>query len=336
MADQNSGWNELDVDSYKKDANGEEKKVEFEVENSDDAPITSETVKVEVEEPEKEEVVEAVQEEEDTQETPEELDGIKTKGAEKRIRQLVQQRKEREETIAQQNEELKKLKAALINSQQSTQTMEVSSLASHENALKEKIKLAEAAYLKAYDDGEKETLLEAQNTLNDAKTDLKFVSARKTQLEHSQSQAEIAQTPEAQQTQQAQRKFDKRAVEWAKENEWFGKDEVSTAVALAIDQQLKNEGYDPSTSDFYEEVDLRIRKELPNKFSDDNRVADNTKKPPQQVAGGSRKPASTRKVKLSQKDVSLAKKWNIPLDKYASEKAKISKSGDGYTEISNS
>ena len=335
----NTEWAEMDIASYRKNSNVEKKEEPqqqaFEVEEPEEVPITQETVEAEVEE---EEEVEA-QPESTSEETIEELDGIKTKGAEKRIRQLVTQRKEREGVIAHQNEELAKLRAELLNSQTSTQTMEVDSLGSKEAALKERIKLAESAYLQAYDDGEKEKLLEAQNILQDSKTDLKFVSARKKQLEKVQTQAETRRTVDHQEAQgytpqqQQQQDFDPRAVDWAKNNEnWFGKDEVTTAVALAIDQQLKTEGYDPSSSDFYDEVDVRLRKELPNKF----RAAENTQKPPQQVAGSSRKSSSNkRKVKLSSKDVSLAKKWGIPLDTYAAEKAKVDKTGDGYTAIGN-
>ena len=339
----NTEWAEMDIASYRKNSNVEKKEEPqqqaFEVEEPEEVPITQETVEAEVEE---EEEVEA-QPESTSEDTIEELDGIKTKGAEKRIRQLVTQRKEREGVIAQQNEELAKLRAELLNSQTSTQTMEVDSLGSKEAALKERIKLAENAYLQAYDDGEKEKLLEAQNILQDSKTDLKFISARKKQLEKIQTQAETQRTvdhqeaqgytPQQPQSQPNPQDFDPRAVEWAKNNEnWFGKDEVTTAVALAIDQQLKTEGYDPASSDFYDEVDARLRKELPNKF----RAAENTQKPPQQVAGSSRKSSSNkRKVKLSSKDVSLAKKWGIPLDTYAAEKAKVDKTGDGYTAIGN-
>ena len=343
----NTEWAEMDIEAYRKNSNVEKKeqpeqKQAFEVEEPEEVPITHANVEAEVEE-EEEEVIEEPQPQQQ-EETIEELDGIKTKGAEKRIRQLVTQRKERENVIAQQNEELAKLRAELLNSQTSKQTMEVDSLGSKESALKERIKLAESAYLQAYDDGEKEKLLEAQNILQDAKTDLKFVSARKKQLEQIQTQAETRQTadhqeaqgyvPQQQQQRQPQSQdYDPLAVEWAKNNEsWFGKDEVTTAVALAIDQQLKTEGYDPSSSEFYEEVDIRLKKELPNKF----RVADNTQKPPQQVAGSSRKSSSNkRKVKLSSKDVSLAKKWGIPLDTYAAEKAKVDRTGDGYTAIGN-
>jgi hypothetical protein len=343
----NTEWAEMDIEAYRKNSNVEKKeqpeqKQAFEVEEPEEVPITHANVEAEVEE-EEEEVIEEPQPQQQ-EETIEELDGIKTKGAEKRIRQLVTQRKERENVIAQQNEELAKLRAELLNSQTSKQTMEVDSLGSKESALKERIKLAESAYLQAYDDGEKEKLLEAQNILQDAKTDLKFVSARKKQLEQIQTQAETRQTadhqeaqgyvPQQQQQRQPQSQdYDPLAVEWAKNNEsWFGKDEVTTAVALAIDQQLKTEGYDPSSSEFYEEVDIRLKKELPNKF----RAAENTQKPPQQVAGSSRKSSSNkRKVKLSSKDVSLAKKWGIPLDTYAAEKAKVDRTGDGYTAIGN-
>ena len=340
----NTEWAEMDIDAYRKNSNVEKKeepeqRQAFEVEEAaeEEVPITHANGEAEVEE---EEIEEPLQQQEDT---IEELDGIKTKGAEKRIRQLVQQRKDREGVIAQQNEELSKLRAELLSSNTSKQTLEVDSLGSKEAALKERIKLAESAYLNAYDEGEKEKLLEAQNILQDAKTDLKFVSARKKQLEHIQTQAETLQTvdhqeaqgyaPQPQQQQQRQEDYDPRAVDWASKNEWFGKDEVTTAVALAIDQQLKSEGFDPSSSDFYEEVDIRLKKELPHKF----RVADNTQKPPQQVAGSSRKSSSNskRKVKLSSKDVSLAKKWGIPLDTYAAEKAKVDKTGDGYTAIGN-
>jgi len=336
--EKNSEWAEMDIASYRKNSNVEKKEEPqqqaFEVEEPEEVPITQDTVEAEVEEEEVE-----PQSESTSEEPIEELDGIKTKGAEKRIRQLVTQRKEREGVIAHQNEELAKLRAELLNSQTSTQTMEVDSLGSKEAALKERIKLAESAYLQAYDDGEKEKLLEAQNILQDSKTDLKFVSARKKQLEKVQTQAETRRTVDHQEAQgytpqqQQQQDFDPRAVEWAKHNEnWFGKDEVTTAVALAIDQQLKTEGYDPANSDFYDEVDARLRKELPNKF----RAAENTQKPPQQVAGSSRKSSSNkRKVKLSSKDVSLAKKWGIPLDTYAAEKAKVDKTGDGYTAIGN-
>jgi hypothetical protein len=210
--------------------------------------------------------------------------------------------------------------------------------------------MAESNYLRAYDDGEKEKLLEAQNVLNDAKTDLKIIQARKAQLEDAREQEESkytkeleqyqtyqeeqrpAQHQQQQQTQpQAQRNLDLLASEWFEKNSsWFGQDEVATTVALALDQKLKNEGYDPQTKEFYNEIDRLLKAELPNKF---NRGTD-AKKPSQVVAGTSRKSSPKgNKVKLTQKDVDLAKKWGIPLDRYAAEKHKVDNLNGNYTTI---
>ena len=115
--------------------------------------------------------------EEPQQEEPQELEGINSKGAEKRIRQLVHQRKEREGQIEQMATELDQLRSELVKNQQTTKSYELSSLSSRENELEERIKMAESSYLRAYDDGEKEDLLAAQNMLNDAKTDLKIIKA---------------------------------------------------------------------------------------------------------------------------------------------------------------
>jgi hypothetical protein len=129
-----------------------------------------------------------------------------------------------------------------------------------------------------------------------------------------------------------QQEFDPVAVEWSKkpDNNWFGQDQIMTASALAIDLQLKQEGYDPSSSEFYEEVDNRMKVNFPHKFGE----GQPKKAPRQVVAGGSRTPptSKSKKVTLTQEDVSLARKWNIPLEKYAAEKRKAETSGE-YTNI---
>jgi len=107
-----------------------------------------------------------------------------------------------------------------------------------------------------------------------------------------------------------------------------------TAAALAIDAELKGEGYDPTDQDFYQEINKRIQSAFPQKFEESqNRVQENTSQPAQVVSGGSRSsPTNSKKVKLSKEDVRLAQKWDIPLERYAAEKLKIDDS-DGYTNI---
>ena len=271
------------------------------------------------------------------EEEPKELEGIETAGAQKRIRQLVKQRKEKEEQLAaimQQNEEL--------TQRLQTRENEVNNISRHtldlsEKQLTDKIALAREVYLEAFDEGEKEKLLNAQEMLNEAQNDLKQVTSAKANYER-QAQQPVAQ-PMQQQQQVPQTASapvtDPRAEEWASSNDWFGKDNIMTAAALAIDAELKNEGYDPNDSDFYKEIDNRIKNTFPHKFGEaKERVQETTSSPAQVVSGSSRSsPSSRNKVKLTQEDMRLAEKWNIPLETYAAQKLKVAKADGEYTDV---
>jgi hypothetical protein len=175
--------------------------------------------------------------------------------------------------------------------------------------------------------------------LNEAQGDLKSVSMAKQKYEREdqqKAQQPIPQQPLAPQPQITQQQAnDPKAQDWAADNDWFGKDNVMTAAALAIDAELKGEGYNPNDQDFYTEVDKRIRNSFPQKFGEDKeRVQENTSSPAQVVSGGSRSsPTSRSKVKLSQEDLRLAQKWNIPLETYAAEKLKVNQAEGEYTDV---
>ena len=210
---------------------------------------------------------------------------------------------------------------------------EISSLTlnSSDKQLTDKIELAREAYMEAFEEGEKEKVLKAQEMLNEAQADLKAVNAAKLRQER-KPQPQPVQREAARQTTSTP---DPKAEEWAASNEWFGKDNVMTAAALAIDAELKGEGYDPNDQDFYKEVNNRIKKAFPQKFGEaQERKQENTSVPAQVVSGSSRSsPSSKGKVKLSQEDVRLAQKWNIPLETYASEKLKVNKAEGDYTDV---
>ena len=212
-------------------------------------------------------------------------------------------------------------------------TLGKSSLDASEKQLTDKIELARAVYTEAFEEGDKDRVLKAQEMLNDAQIDLKNVTAAKSNYPEIEDVPQQVQ-PQPQQQVRQQPANDPRAEEWASKNDWFGKDNVMTAAALAIDAELKGEGYDPTDQDFYQEIDNRLKKAFPQKLGkSQERVQENTSQPAQVVSGGSRSSSSSsRKVKLSKEDVALAQKWNIPLEKYAAEKLKVDDS-DGYTNI---
>ena len=306
----------------------------------------------EVDIPENEEASYEIEEEEEVQpqqaepvqeeQQPQELDGIKTKGAEKRIRQLVRQRKERDEQIAKllaQNEELS---SNLKQKESSFNEVSKLNLDASEKQLTDKVTLARNAYMEAFESGEKEKLLQAQEMLNEAQVDLKHLNLTKAQME------EVAKQPEPEQAapvqQPVQQTPDPRAEEWAADNEWFGKDKILTVSALTIDQELKAEGYDPDDEEFYQEVDRRLAEAFPHKFKssevpveeNQNRVQEDTSVPAQVVGSSSRSTpnSSKSKVKLTKEDVRLANKWNIPLETYAAQKLKVAEADGEYTQIS--
>ena len=303
MSEEKEEWGNIEI------PNEEQKEVEFEIEEEAEPKQKAEAKK---------------------EGKPPELDGIETKGAEKRIRQLIRQRKERDEQIAaliQKNEELGN--TLRTKDKEVTQVNKLS-LDASEKQLTDKLELARTVYMEAFEEGEKEKLLKAQEMLNEAQADLKAVSSAKQNYE--EVEVSSSATPPPSRTNVTQPVTDPKAEEWAARNDWFGQDNVKTAAALAIDAELKQEGYDPSDNDFYQEIDIRLNKAF-NQESQE-RVQENPSTPAQVVSGASRlSPSSSSKVKLSKEDVRLAQKWNIPLEQYAAEKLKVEGAEGNYTNI---
>ena len=194
------------------------------------------------------------------------------------------------------------------------------------------MELARSAYKSAHDEGDTGKILQAQEFLNEAQNDLKALGATKAQFEH-QPQEQVQQP----QQQQVQGTADPKAIEWSQNNDWFGQDRIMTAAALALDAELKEEGFDPSDPEFYNEIDNRIKEAFPHKFNstvEKSSVQEQPSQPAQVVAGASRStPSSNKKVKLTKEDVRLANNWGIPLEQYAAEKLKVQDAEGEYTAI---
>ena len=112
---------------------------------------------------------------------------------------------------------------------------------------------------------------------------------------------------------------DPRAEAWASKNPWFGTDRAMTYTAFEIHKDLtEKEGFDPSSDEYYEEVDKRIRIDFPHKFGK-NETKQSTA-PVQTVASATRSVKPGRKtVKLTSSQVAIAKKLGVPLEEYAKQ-----------------
>ena len=112
---------------------------------------------------------------------------------------------------------------------------------------------------------------------------------------------------------------DPRAEAWAAKNSWFGTDRAMTYTALEIHKDLtEKEGYDPSSDEYYEEVDKRIKIDFPHKFGKNGDKQSTA--PVQTVASAKRSVKPGRKtVKLTSSQVAIAKKLGVPLEEYAKQ-----------------
>ena len=337
MSIDNEEWSTIEIkDQEEKEA------VEFEVEGEEE----QEPLEV-VQEEEKEDVqlepkqVEAT--DENTQPEAKELEGIETKGAEKRIRQLIRQRKERDEKLQQMEERLSSLQNELNQKEEQLSNSLKSSIDSSENQLNLNLESAKTMYRQAVENGDIDAQLAAQETISKAHAELNQINSQRAAWESYNTQLEQQQPVQQEQVNKTPT-YDPKAVEWATRNDWFGKDQIMTTAALAVDQELKEEGYDPSDDDFYEEIDKRLHSRYPQKFQGENtqepetpRLQDTSSNSAQVVAGASRTPKTSKgnKIKLTQEDVRLAQKWGISLEKYAAEKLKVEKADGEYTSIFN-
>jgi len=136
------------------------------------------------------------------------------------------------------------------------------------------------------------------------------------QLEETAKEKTRKQGPAAQYPTQSTPPPDPKAEDWADNNEWFGKDNAMTYTAFDLHRKLtEEEGYDPKSDSYYEEIDKRIKLEFPHKFG---KVEQQISKPTQNVASATRSSKTSRKtVKLTSSQVAIAKKLRVPLEEYA-------------------
>lgn len=180
---------------------------------------------------------------------------------------------------------------------------------------------AKDAFKKAYESGDPDAIASAQEQM--AKIAIDQERFRIAKQRSSQQPLQVERT--AQQEQPVARQapapqpapVDPKARTWAEKNEWFGSDRVLTASALAIHSTLvEDEGFDPTSEEYYSEIDRRIRKEFPHKFKAAQTAA------PARVASAASSASKAavqgrRSVKLTPSQVAMAKRLNVPLEEYA-------------------
>jgi hypothetical protein len=208
-------------------------------------------------------------------------------------------------------EENKRLKAQYSNGEQ-----QFIATAQHSATLE--VKAAKQAYKDAYDSGDSDALVEAQESLNNA-------SFKLNQLKNYQPNTVQQEENEVQQRQERQpvNQPDRRAMAWQERNAWFGQDEEMTAAALGLHEKLKRNGVVVGSDDYYATLDKTMRRRFSENFEDSEAETRTPRTKSGTVVASAARSTSPNKVRLKASQIQLAKKLGLTPEQYAREAIKL-------------
>ena len=245
-----------------------------------------------------------------------------SESVQKRIAKLTKKWREAER---QKEEALYYAKSVLTDKEKAEQKLsktEPSFLKTTEDGIKSGLEAAKSKLAAAREAGDINAEVEAQSLISEyAYKQARFVEAKAQQEEFNKQKEQEVRTPDINLNRQnvAQGTPDPKAETWASRNAWFGQDSAMTYTAFDLHKKLtEQEGFDPSSDEYYSEIDKRIRLEFPQKFA--TREPTETIKPVQTVASAKRSTKTGRRtVRLTPSQVAIAKKLGVPLEEYAKQ-----------------
>ena len=190
-----------------------------------------------------------------------------------------------------------------------------------ESAADYELLAAKQAYKTAHDDGDTDKMTEAQQKISEATYKKEKVNQYKTSLQNKENDVkqENKETPAALPP-------DAKAVEWQKQNDWFGQDEEMTSLALGLHEKLvrQNGSSYATTDEYYKRIDETMRKRFPEHFDvEEVETKEPTKSKPAAVVAPVTRTTSSKKIRLTTSQVNLAKKLGLSPEQYAKEMIKL-------------
>jgi len=253
-----------------------------------------------------------------------ELEDYSTKVKKKLIqmkRLAHEERREKDNAIREQQEainfaqkmmqENQRLKSNLNNSEKNV-------LATVQKAVAMEMDAAKRAYREAYDSGDTDKVMEAQERLTQAtlKTD-KVKNFRPQPLQEQETPVQMQSQPVP------QFRPDPSAQAWQQENQWFGEDEEMTSLALGLHEKLKREGVQVSSQEYYRKIDATIRRRFPERFEEEAEQNERPAARRSSVVAPATRSTSPKRVRLNPSEMSLAKKLNLTPEQYAKAKLEM-------------
>ena len=184
---------------------------------------------------------------------------------------------------------------------------------------------AKRRYKLAYESGDSDALVEAQELLTSAKIKMDRVNNFKPALQDEQNEVKISPREVPRQPQ-----ADPRATRWQSENSWFGSDDEMTSFALGLHTKLIKNGIDPNSDEYYAKINSRIRQVFPENFGLDNNETETpqSQSAPRQksnVVAPATRSTSSSKIRLTPFQVTMAKKFGVSHELMAQKIAELRK-----------
>jgi len=293
----------------------ESKESDFEIEVEDDTPVQDRN---------REPMPKPLVEELEKDELDKYDDEVKTKL--KQMRKVWHdERREKESALREQQEainvaqrllqENKRIKTILTNGEKEY-------IATVQNAANMELEMAKRAYREAYDSGDTDQMIEAQQALQNV--NYKLMQIKNFKLPPLQE--EQFEVQPRQEQQQRVPKPDNKAENWQDRNRWFGQNKGMTAYALGVHEDLKDAGVPVGSDEYYAELDKTIRQRFPEVFqrtSTESTVKTEAKPKPSTVVAPVARSTSPNKVKLKQSQLNTIKKLGITPEQYVREFLKV-------------
>jgi hypothetical protein len=235
------------------------------------------------------------------------------------------ERRAKEAAIREKEEAIRIAQAVYEENQKLKSNVHTSQSALLEQAKKvvsQEVQSAKERYKAAYESGDADALVQAQEDLTTAK--MKSERVNNFKPAPLQQPKNVVQP----QPQQAPR-VDTKAVEWQKTNKWFGTDKEMTGFALAVHEKLVNdEGIDPQSDEYYKRINGRLRQVFPDQFESEE-PADTMQRKKSNVVASATRSVAPKKVTLSPSQVAIAKRLGLSLERYAREVSVLRRNENG-------
>jgi hypothetical protein len=261
--------------------------------------------------------------------TDEEIESY-SDGVKKRIKELTHARHDErraKESLLREKQELERLAQHMVSENTKLKEYVKSGTEQYAASIKQvadgELENAKRQYKAAYESGDADALVAAQEAMTDAK--MRTEAAKNFRAPPLQDAETTVQT----QPQASRPEIDEKTVRWQAKNQWFGSTgyEEHTSFALGLHQKLVNSGLDPRSDEYFERIDARMKSTFPEVFGSEDkpRSGDGSKRPSSVVAPATRS-TGARKIQLTPTQVALAKRYGLTPQQYANEVAKLEKS----------